>query len=393
MIPLTPEVATTSTDIAAQIASQSGNELKSVVSGIAGKEAIPTGTLTVTKVGRSIGQGTVGIFHVAGHAQTQAGSTEWTAVIKVLGKPTIEVAGLGNNDALREVEVYRRGVFAEVCGGVRSANCYAIQPREDLLLLWLEDLSGAPKPPWESEHSVATARNLGRFNAHWPEAALPDWDWLDRRGYRRPFTEFFHRLYQRIPDHIDHPFADRKQELLRIWEQFTALLIRAEATSKEVCHLDSHPKNFFPMQTPAGESYTVGIDWAKVGIAALGIDVGHLLASSTLWMEITPDEASALRDPIFDAYLAGITEAGWSGNEESVRLSFLTRLACEAIRQICLVSHAIDDVRFRQMEEDLMRKPIAEFSARYGEYMDFLFDCKDEAQQLAAQLSWRAKEG
>ena len=379
-----------SDEIAAQIANQSADELKPIVRQIVGEDATPIGEVTISKIGRSIGQGTAAIFHVDGHAHAARGTIKWSAVVKVLGKPAIEVPGQGNNDVWREVEVYRSREFAEVKGGVRSAHCYAIQPREELILLWLEDLSGAPQPPWKHEHFVATARNLGRFNAHWPEAELPKWEWLDRSGFRNQFTGFFHRLYQRISDHIDHPlmrpFADRKQELMRLWDQCEVLLIQSEATSNGVCHLDSHPKNFFPMQSPTGESYTVGIDWAKVGIDKLGIDCGHLLASPMLWMEISPDEAFALRDPMYDAYLAGLTESGWSGNEESVRLSFLTRLACEAIRQICLISHAIDDAGFREMEENLMHKPIEEFSARYGEYMHFLFDCKDEAQHLAVQL-------
>ena len=140
------------------------------------------------------------------------------------------------------------------------------------------------------------------------------------------------------------------------------------------------------MSGSSGKSYTVAINWIRVGIATHGIDVGHLLASPMLWMEISPGEAMVFRDPLFDAYMVGISECGWSENEKLVRLTFLTRLLCEAIRQICLITHSIDDADFRQMEENLMRRPLMEISARYAEFMDFHLDCMDEAQRLAAQL-------
>src|SRR5688572_19706931 len=128
------------TDIAALLTNHSTNELKPIVSQIVGEDATPTGKLTTTKIGRSLGQGTAGIFRVTGHARTQTGSTEWTAVVKALGTPEFAVSGL-QDDALREVEIYRSRAFAEVCGGVRAAHYYEVQSRDDLLLLWLEDLT------------------------------------------------------------------------------------------------------------------------------------------------------------------------------------------------------------------------------------------------------------
>ena len=129
-----------STDVVAEVKSQSLDELAEIVRQILGEDATPVGEMITTKIGRSAGSGTAGIFHVAGRAKTQTGETNWSAVVKALGKPENLPSGT-ESDAYVEVDVYRSLAFADVCGGVRAAHCYGIQPRDEHLLLWLEDLS------------------------------------------------------------------------------------------------------------------------------------------------------------------------------------------------------------------------------------------------------------
>ena len=379
-------------DVVAQIAGLSHDDVRPVVRSILGADATPFGRLAVRKIGRSVGYATEGIVHVTGQARTLDEETSWTAVVKILGELESR-ARVTEDDPYRELEVYRSGAFEEVRGGVRSARCYAIQDRGAHQLLWLEDLSDAPQPPWQARHFLETARHLGRFNANWPSGALPEWDWLSRHGFQAEFTRkaYFQKVFERFPTNKDHPhlraFAPppAAEALIELWEQCDALLVEAERTHKGICHLDCHPKNLFPMTDPAGESYTVAIDWVKVGVANLGIDVGHLLASPMTWLEITPDEAIALRDPMIGAYVAGLSEAGWSGDEAGVRLTYLTRVACEAIRHTVSLSHSIKHPEWAEGLEKLLGRPMSEISARYGGNLDFYLDCKDEAIRLARQ--------
>ena len=380
-------------DVAAQITAQDHDELRPIVAQILSDEATPIGEVTATKIGLSAGQATAGIFHVTGRATTPVGETEWSAVVKVLGIP--ELSGHGSEyDAYRELEIYRSGAFAEICGGVRAARCYAIQQINDLHFLWLEDLSDAPQPPWQFSQFLDTARHLGQFNAHWPEHALPQWDWLSQPNFQAEFTgnSHFQAVFERFPTQQDHPlmrsFAPptAAQALMQLWEQCDELLVQAEGTTKGICHLDCHPKNLFPMHQGGGDSYTIGIDWVKVGIANLGIDIGHLLASTLKWLEITPDEARALRDPIFDAYVSGLANVGWSGNEDATRLTYLMRLCCEAIRETNLVSRAIESAEWAKVMERFLGQSMTKISARFGANLEFYLDCKDEAIQLAKRL-------
>ena len=380
-------------DIAAQIITQDHEELKPIVSQIVADEVLGIGDVTATKIGRSAGHATAGIFLVHGQAQTQAGERTWSAIVKALGEPENPSPGT-DDDPFRELSVYRSGVFADLCGGMRAARYYAIQPRDNLQLLWLEDLSAAPQPPWTADQFVETARHLGQFNAHWSPQTLPTWDWLSQRGFRARFTgnSGFQAAFERVPAQQDQALmqtfalAPAVETLHQLWAQCDKLLIQAEVTTKGVCHLDCHPKNLFPMHDSNGTSYTIGIDWVKVGVANLGIDVGHLLASPMTWLEVTSEEAQTLRDPMFHAYLTGLADSGWAGNEDEVRLTYLTRLACEAIRNTALVSQAIERVEWLEVMERLIGQPIAAICARYHENLTFYLDCIDEAGQVAARI-------
>ena len=380
-------------DVAAQITSQSQPDLKPIVGQILADEVISIGEVTATKIGRSAGTATAGVFRVTGQASTQNEDTEWSAVVKALGEPEIK-REYREEDPLRELEVYRSGVFAEGCGGVRSARCYAIQTRDDLQLLWLEDLSDAPQPPWEADHFLNTARHLGQFNGHWPEQALPQWDWLNQVDFRTKLTGHTHlqAVFERFSTLQDHPlmqaFAPPSavSEFMRLWEQCDELLIQAEGSPKGVCHLDCHPKNLFPISNSSGERYTIGIDWVKVGIDYLGVDIGHLLASPMSWLEVTATEARTLCDPIFNAYVSGLADAGWSGNEDAVRLTYLTRVALEARRNTSLILRSIERADWLELMERFLGHPINDICSRYHANREFYSTCKEEALQLAQRL-------
>jgi hypothetical protein len=378
-----------SNDVAGEIASLSIEELGPIASQVLDEHAIPSGPVSVKKIGRSIGDATAGIYRIVGQATTSTEERSWSAVVKALGRPEQRDAG-AESMALHEVEVYRSGVFTKVCGGVRAPRCYAIQSRGGLALLWLEDLSAAPQPPWAYHHFITTARHLGRFNAHWPEQELPSWNWLSSGGLRARFRDE-HQMFEQLPIQQDHPLVrrfaapDALRELLQLWDESDVLISHAEGTSRGVCHRDCHPKNLFPMQDSGG-SYTVGIDWTTVGIDSFGLDIGQLLASPMTWLEHTSDETQALVDPVFDAYVSGLREEGWSGNQERVRLTFLTRLSFEAIRNTRHITQATVDAAWLKLLEDVLGNPIEEIAARFARARSFYLACKDEALRLARQL-------
>jgi hypothetical protein len=389
-----------SSDIATLIVKQAEQYLAPVVSRVLGADAVVTGEVHASKIGRSAGTATAGIFHVSGRARTDSGTRPWSAVVKALGVPEVQRAW-NEHDGMRELDVYRSEVFAHTSGGVRTPRCYGIQTVGELELIWLEDLSDAPQPPWQHNQFVESARHLGRFNAHWSQSSLPDWPWLNRQGFHASFSgkpslqHTFERLPHRRDDPLFRAFAPGTgvDDLLRIWTQCDELLRRAESMPVGICHLDCHPKNLFPMHASDGSGYTIGIDWTEVGVSNLGIDLGHLLGSPISWLEVSQEQAWDLRDLMFDAYAAGLRDAGWSGNADRVRLTYLTRLACEALRNTKLVSNAMESEQWHELLESLLGHGMVDIAERWNKNRVFFVDCIEEALLLAKKLPYYSETG
>jgi hypothetical protein len=375
-----------------QILNLSAEDVRLIASLVLGTDATPVGSLTVTKIGRSVGQATVGIYHATGQAGTSSGEKNWSAVVKVLGAPAFPIPGM-EVDPRRELAAYASGALADFRTGIRAARCYAIQEQNNLQLLWLEDLSEAPQPPWIAKYFVQAARHLGQFNGHWPEGALPDWDWLHHGGIRTKYrTQRNYQSFERLNALQCHDIIgealppDVARGLAELWHDSEKLLTKVEAAPRGVCHSDCHQRNLFPMSGLPGEDFTVAIDWAAVGISSLGFDIGQLLASAVKSLDLSLNEAEKLVGPLFDAYMAGLAEAGWSGNEEQVRLTYLTCLGMgEAVRTTSILELASHYPDPRGLAT-FFGVPAEEFFSRWAEALRFFLVYNDKALELARRL-------
>ncbi len=230
--------------------------------------------------------------------------------------------------------------------------------------------------------------------ARWAEPTLPDWAWLSPDGLREKYrAPNYAKTFERLPELeqiavAGHTLpADVVQGLLKLWQTGDELFGKVEESSRCVCHRDYHAKNLFPMQDTSTGRYTVAIDWDHPGIEHPGADIGLLLGSAIKWMELSLDEADTLIEPIFDAYLSGLAEASWSGNELHVRLTYLTCLSTgEASRLTSLTAMLIDYPERHASIEQLMLHPIEQIFERWVEAFRFFLIIHDRALQLARRL-------
>ena len=361
-------------DVSQKLRQMSPDALRPILSQALDREANPVGPWSVTSIGRSVGTATAGIYRIDGSASTSVGLQPWSVVVKVLGPPRIPNREFDAGAAQRELEVYRSGVFASQPSRIRSPRCFAIEVWDDLHYIWLEDLSAAPQVPWLPEYFIQAAHHIGQFNGHWSGAALPDWAWLSPGDLRVKYRSPMHaKVFARLSDLQADTVVGRAlppdvvQNLHRLWQDSDKLLRKVEQTSQSLCHRDYHAKNLFPMVDTDGGSLTIAVDWAEVGIEYLGSDIGMLLGSAIKWLELSLDEAAALVEPIFDAYLRGLAEAGWSGNEDHVRLTYFTCLGMgEAIRILGIAAIVADHPDFHANFEQLMLLPVEQVFERWG---------------------------
>jgi hypothetical protein len=112
--------------------------------------------------------------------------------------------------------------------------------------------------------------------------------------------------------------------ILETWQDAKAIdgvLLRVPHT---LAHGDCHVRNLFASQDECGDDEIVAIDWSAAGIEPLGVDAGTLLGSGFTWRDKECEQSKRLIDPVFDAYLEGLGEAGWKGDVEHARLGYLT---------------------------------------------------------------------
>lgn len=163
--------------------------------------------------------------------------------------------------------------------------CRAVVERADgSVALWLADEPEVER--WTPELLGAVARRLGRAQA----APAPEEPWLSRRWLRAYLA-----LHDVAP---------------------TDVLERLEALPPTLCHHDFHPGNV------VGASADVVVDWAYCGHGARGLDPGVLVADGIADEAFPAGLADEVAEAVWEGYLAGLLDGGWSGAEEDVRIAF-----------------------------------------------------------------------
>ena len=261
---------------------------------------------------------------------------EDTAVVKVLAVPASpsEAAGDSMRYWRREDRIYSAGMTAAYRdAGVRGPRLLARvdRPNGDIAL-WLEDVAGAPASSWDLPAFARAVRRLGRAQGTYSAGApLPSDDWLSRgfiRQYlaaRKPEDEALLMSDDewRRPIIARHFSRDLRDELRRLRTDRDRLLGWLEAAPPTLAHLDVWPDNMFEV----GDELVL-IDWGFAGIGSAGEDPGNLVPDSVFDLRHPASILTELDRTVFDAYLAGMRDAGWDGDERRVRLA-MTACVCK----------------------------------------------------------------
>lgn len=263
--------------------------------------------------------GGTALYRITGETETDQ---DWSLVLKVLyARPDEPV------DSpyywKREYELYRsRMLDALPDTGLATPRIYACDEFPDACWIWMEDIREA-QTPWDSADYRLVARRLGRFNgAYLTGHAIPDYPWLSDRWHCcivPPLADVFDNL----DDYLAHPLAQRalplsaKDKIFAIWherERFCAALADLPQT---LCHNDVFPRNVFHRS----ES-TKLIDWALAGRGAIGEELVCFVALSLYSPRNPLSQAETLDQTIFEGYIDGLRDTGWTGAARLARLGY-----------------------------------------------------------------------
>jgi Phosphotransferase enzyme family len=254
----------------------------------------------------------------------------WSAILKVLrhraGRSPRWQSGEEEDHWFywrREALAYSSGLLARLTAPLRAPRCYGVFDRSDGSVgLWLEDLRhAAPAGAWPLDRYRSAAFALGTAQGRLTASGdLPTDRWLARHWLRRYVErrqDFVSHLDDRdaprLPLVAHHLRPELGEEARSIWDDRERLLAIVEAAPQTLCHLDLHPGNLF-----ADDGETVLIDWAFVGLGALGEDAGNLIFDALFDFFVPAERIAVLAEAVSGGYLGGLEASGWQGDTGAV---------------------------------------------------------------------------
>lgn len=283
------------------------------------------------------------VYRVSGTARNEDEPVAWSLVLKLLPPPSSNKTGTlapaedptSSNYWKREFLVYSSHLLDSLPNGLSAPRCFLAEERYDYCWLWLEDVDAVSGVEWSIGDFGTAARHLGQFNGVWlVEQELPSFDWLNNkfvheRAFAMDTNE--HNLAAAVETLCQH-----NSMLREVWTDETVLKTQQLLTEREMflsrldqlpqtfSHQDTGRKNLSIRSGVGGHVSTVVIDWGFAGLGVAGIDLGPLIVSSARWFGgIAPSQLMEVESLVFEAYLQGLSEAGWNGEVRVVRLGYL----------------------------------------------------------------------
>jgi hypothetical protein len=281
----------------------------------------------------------------------------------------------------REAHAYRSGALAASLAGtgmqMPEANVIEEAAGYTLVLEWVE---GTPGVDFAIGDHTALARGLGRWQARPPLAEA----WLSH-GFLRAYSES-----KPVPAVDDGAWeAKLVRELWpaglaggwgRLASARERLLRVMERLPRATCHLDVWPPNV--VRRPSGE--VVLLDWGFCGDGALGEDLGNLVPDGVFDLFWPAHLLGDLAEETYTAYVAGLRECGWEGDESLVRLG----MTASAVKYTWLLPATLVHARDATHQAYFREVDGRELFAARGAAFAMLVDWADEALRIADRLGW-----
>jgi hypothetical protein len=253
--------------------------------------------------------------------------------------------------------------------------------------LKLEDVAGRTGAELTVHDYAAAARALGRSQGR----PRPDVDepWLSRAFLRQySGSKPFDRALLDVDGLWSSPLASEhlaalRDPLCRLRDERDRLLTLVERCPRAVCHLDAWAMNV--IRRPGGE--VVFVDWGFVGDGAVGEDPSNLVIDSVMDLLWPPERLAELDETVFHAYLDGLHDAGWRGDERQVRLAMCAAAVKYEWLPVVVLLQAASDAPGSPVHAYGVPADLEELVAARAVGLELVARYADEARRLADVLN------
>ena len=329
------------------------------------------------------------IYRFSGSAQVQGEPVPWSLILKASRLAAGEADPASTLYWKREALVYQSGFLERLAGGFVAARCYAVQaPAEDEVWIWLEEVRDVYGARWPFARYEVAPRHLGTFNGHFLTAEpAPAAAWLSRDWLRAYLVRAAPAIAQ-FTELLRHPLAQRwypeeiAQAYVRLWHEREQLLSALDRLPQTLCHRDAFRRNLFARRDQYGQEQTVAIDWADVGIGALGEELAAFVLADVMFYETDVIDLPHLDQIAFAGYLAGLRASGWTGPERLVRLGYAAAAVLRyGVAEILYLPELLDETQ-RVFWEQTVGHSVEEMADHAIPIHQFLLRLAKEAQEL-----------
>lgn len=341
--------------------------------------------------------GGAGTYRFSGQAKIQDEIVLWAFILKVLGKSS----DFGSDDPTdwnywkREILAYQSGLLSNLPGGLSVPRCFGVKEHPgNQFWIWLEEIPETSEADnWSMARYELAARHLGQFNgAYLMGHPMPNHSWLTE-GRVRNWLKIGEPQLRDLPGLTDHLVVRRwftgnsLERTMNLWSKREQLLQQLDRLPRSLCHHDAFRRNLLTKPGLNGGEQTVGIDWQIVGTGAIGEEIAPLVAVSLQFFEVDMEQAATLEATVFEGYVAGLRDTGWSGDTRLARFGFGASAALfvgVGGAGLWLSGMLIDDNAAAM--EKVLGQPLDVILERFAALQRYLLDLGDEALALAEVL-------
>jgi hypothetical protein len=331
------------------------------------------------------------LFLFCGQGADGRGPQSWSVVLKTPQAPAEEQDPSATWYWKRELLLAQSGLLAGLAGPLLAPRIYGSTDYGTTGWIWMEHLVDTSPARWTLDQYRFAARQIGRANgAYLTGTPIPDFPWLVQE-HTRGFANGGNWLEPL--GSMDNPSVTGALgevligRLLQLWDErerfFNTLICLPQVFSQG----DVQRGNLF-VRRRDGRDDLIAVDWEMCGRVPIGEDMWALIASSALLRHWEPDDIGALEAAAYPAYLAGLQEAGWSGDPALVRLGFT---ASTAMSMGSMMPFAIDWFGKEEMREFDLRKfghPPEELIRGFVMLEAYALERADEARRIMDRLGW-----